>query len=150
MWECLCVGGGRRPASRLPPGCSLIDGPPLGEWQAPLVRQRRPAWQLALLLVAPCVGVPGRWPLGPQDPITTALARFAGARSERPPPVCSLLHISSLAAHMLSRKKVACHVYNPGFSPFLINMFVFIFLKQLTTFNVTFTPLLYHLLTVCK
>lgn len=50
---------GQCPASQLPPGCSLIDGPLLGEWQAALVRHWWPEWQLLmLLLVCTCVGGP--------------------------------------------------------------------------------------------
>lgn len=76
---------GQWPASLLPPGCSLIDGPPLGEWQAALVRLRWPVWQLGLLLVTPCVGP--RWVLDPQEPPATGLAHFAWAQWARLPGV---------------------------------------------------------------
>ncbi len=54
---------GQWPASQLPPGCSLIDGPPLGEWQPALVGPRRPLWQLVLLAgVSQCrTSVGGCW-----------------------------------------------------------------------------------------
>lgn len=71
---------GQWPASQLPPGCRLIDGPLLGEWQAALVRQ----W-CAGVTAAAAAGV--SLCRGLQDLSARGLAQFAGARLEQLPGV---------------------------------------------------------------
>lgn len=71
---------GQWPASPLPPGCRLIDGPLLGEWQAALVRH----W-CAGVTAAAAATISLCW--GPQDLPARGLAQFAGARSEQLPGV---------------------------------------------------------------
>ena len=55
-------GAGQGPASPLPPGCALIDGPPLGDWQAAFVSLWRAVWQLGDFCCCPCVApTPPPW-----------------------------------------------------------------------------------------
>ena len=62
---------GQGPASQLPPGCSLIDSPPQGEWQAALLR---PWWaRVTAAGVSLCRGPVGGC-RGPQDPSTRGRA----------------------------------------------------------------------------
>lgn len=87
---------GQGPASQLPPGCSLIDGPPLGEWQAALVG----LWWASVTAgaaagVSPLCWAPGGcWAPGiPQLESWPSLLEPGQSNSL----VCSSLHISLLA-----------------------------------------------------